>query len=258
MGVSGSIYIYKDRGVSLTGLQQLIQSISRLTHQPIVTLSASEVCSGSWQKNAHCIILPGGEDLPYGEQLNGKGNAIIRDYVENGGLFLGLCAGAYYASRRILFNQNHPEEICAKRELGFFPGTVVGPHWAPYVKDHHCGARAVKIHSADYFNIPPWYTYINGGGKLVVDPGCEPDVHLLAWDDEGNGVIAGMNVGRGIAYVSSAHWEYNPYQLVSCCWRDRRGCWDISDYHLWLVDYPHQWAFSQRFWDHMMERRCSQ
>jgi biotin--protein ligase len=221
-----------------------------------LTLSASELLASSWQKNAFCLIIPGGEDTAYAEKLNRAGNRIIREYVENGGIFLGICAGAYYASRRIVFDPNGPDDIKAERELGFFPGTVVGPHWAPYVKGHHCGARAVKIHCADHFNTPAWHAYINGGGRLKVDTGWESDVTILAQDDAGIDVMACMPIGEGMAYVSSVHWEYDPHQLFQCCGLDeKKGCWSISDYGLWVADNPHRCSFAKRFWNTIVKNR---
>ena len=76
--------------------------------------------------------MPGGADVPYCQALDGHGNKLIRgmqliqcqysrsrfekqltqgknwavvsaDFVEAGGAYLGLCAGAYYACARIEF-----------------------------------------------------------------------------------------------------------------------------------------------------------
>ena len=51
----------------------------------------------------HPQVMPGGADRPYCAALNGEGNRRIRAFVEAGGAYLGLCAGAYYASQRVEF-----------------------------------------------------------------------------------------------------------------------------------------------------------
>lgn len=56
-------------------------------------------------------IVAGGADLAYCAQLNGAGNAVIRRYVSSGGAYLGLCAGAYYACRRVEFEPGGPLEV---------------------------------------------------------------------------------------------------------------------------------------------------
>lgn len=42
-------------------------------------------------------VIPGGRDLPYCRDLNGYINDRIIRYVKEGGVYMGICAGAYYA-----------------------------------------------------------------------------------------------------------------------------------------------------------------
>ncbi|KAK9825704.1 hypothetical protein WJX81_008129 [Elliptochloris bilobata] len=62
-----------------------------------------DLLSGDWADDCALLVMPGGADLPFCRRLNGAGNALIRGYVERGGSYLGLCAGAYYACRRVEF-----------------------------------------------------------------------------------------------------------------------------------------------------------
>jgi hypothetical protein len=41
-------------------------------------VDTAELLHGSWQEHCLMLCLPGGADLPYCENLNGKGNAFIR------------------------------------------------------------------------------------------------------------------------------------------------------------------------------------
>ena len=45
--------------------------------------------------------MPGGRDQPYCRELGGAGAGAVRDWVERGGGYLGLCAGAYWACSRV-------------------------------------------------------------------------------------------------------------------------------------------------------------
>ena len=96
-----------------------------------------------WHDGLDLLAFPGGADRPYAEKLNGVGNASIRRFVKNGGRFLGVCAGAYYACRRIDFT-GAEFAVKADRELGLFAGTAVGslPRLAkPYrTQDLDCAA----------------------------------------------------------------------------------------------------------------------
>jgi glutamine amidotransferase-like uncharacterized protein len=49
------------------------------------------------------------------------------EFVElAGGSYLGLCAGAYYGSSRVVFEPGTPLEVIGDRELAFFPGIARG------------------------------------------------------------------------------------------------------------------------------------
>ncbi|PJF38099.1 MAG: biotin--protein ligase, partial [Phototrophicales bacterium] len=72
------------------------------------------------------FIIPGGADRPYTQKLNGIGNKRIREYVETGGTYLGICAGAYYGCGTIEFQKGTSSAICENRELQFFDGIGTG------------------------------------------------------------------------------------------------------------------------------------
>ena len=95
-------------------------------------MGPEELLAGEWMSSCLMLVMPGGADLPYCRQLNGPGNELIRGaqpccwlnmpsdvgkqsqilthstmsaaYVEDGGSYLGLCAGAYYACSYVEFD----------------------------------------------------------------------------------------------------------------------------------------------------------
>jgi glutamine amidotransferase-like uncharacterized protein len=48
------------------------------------------------------------------------------EFVSQGGGYLGLCAGAYYACARVEFEPGTRLEVVGDRELAFFPGIAQG------------------------------------------------------------------------------------------------------------------------------------
>ena len=68
------------------------------------------------------IAFGGGYDLGFIEALGKEGTRQIREYVLNGGTYLGLCAGAYFASDCIEVDKDGPMEVIGDRDLKFFPG----------------------------------------------------------------------------------------------------------------------------------------
>lgn len=47
-------------------------------------------------------------------------------YLQQGGRYLGLCAGAYYACQQVAFEPGTNLEVHGNRELALFPGVAVG------------------------------------------------------------------------------------------------------------------------------------
>ena len=78
------------------------------------------------QEDAGILVMPGGRDKPYQEDLAGEGVEAIKEFVSGGGHYLGICAGAYFASDRVVFEKGTEMEVDEERDLKFFPGTAYG------------------------------------------------------------------------------------------------------------------------------------
>ncbi|MGB1077594.1 MAG: BPL-N domain-containing protein, partial [Bdellovibrionales bacterium] len=88
---------------------------------------ADDILNGCLTPEIDLFVIPGGADLYFCEKLNGKPNQHIREYVETGGTYLGICAGSYYGCKNIEWAKNSPHQICEPRELQFFNGNAFGP-----------------------------------------------------------------------------------------------------------------------------------
>ncbi|KAI9030996.1 biotin-protein ligase [Phycomyces nitens] len=169
------------------------------------------------------LVIPGGRDLPYCEDLDGNVNARMRRYVADGGRYLGLCAGAYYASQSIEFQKGTPMEVVGPRQLGFYPGMSRGTMYPGFVYNSEKGARVVPIDlnpeslsTKDYTGLPSSLkTYYNGGGYFV-DAEGKKDVEVLAWynekglcQDKRPAAAVLCHVGQGSAALMGIHPEYD-------------------------------------------------
>ena len=120
--------------------------------------------------------MPGGADLGYCRTLNGEGNRRISLYVERGGAYLGLCAGAYYGSGRCEFEVGNKKlEVVGNRELAFFPGTCRGLAFPGFVYHSEEGTKAVELKAFKSAltkgSVPEVFrSYYNGGGVFVDAP----------------------------------------------------------------------------------------
>lgn len=167
-------------------------------------ITAASIIEGGLKK-VSLFIMPGGRDRPYHAALKGIGNAQIRAFVENGGTYLGICAGAYYGCKRVEFDRGYPLEVCEERELAFFPGTAVGPAYGKgtFAYDSEKGARVAKIGTAN----GTFHSYYNGGCFFEGD---YSHVRILARYLDLPGTppaIIECSIGKGKAILSGVHLE---------------------------------------------------
>ena len=166
--------------------------------------------------------MPGGADLGYCRKLNGEGNKRIKQFVEQGGSYLGFCAGAYYGSGRCEFEVgNRDLEVIGDRELAFFPGTCRGLAFPGFAYNSEAGTKAVELKVSKSAlpkgSVPEFFqSYYNGGGVFVDAPDYHTrGVEVLAEYTEQLKVDAGKvkaatlycRLGDGGAVLSSTHPE---------------------------------------------------
>lgn len=169
-------------------------------HANVNFCDADDIIGGLLDDSVFLLVMPGGADLYYCEKLNGTGNKNIRAYVEQGGNYLGICAGAYYAAREIDWNNG---DIAGPRELGFFDGKATGPIYE-FLEDQN-------------FN-KSWQNIVN----ITIDSEIYPALYYGGPSFDGNGIATYANgqaaiikavKGKGTVILSSPHIEYSPKEL---------------------------------------------
>ncbi|CAO3611002.1 unnamed protein product [Cunninghamella echinulata] len=183
--------------------------------------------------------------------MNGEINQRIKNYVHGGGSYLGLCAGAYYASANIAFEFDTPLEVKGPRELAFYPGLSRGTMYPGFVYNSNKGARSIPI-TLENKNKQIINVFYNGGGYFV-RPTDYDQVTVIATypdgprfkdsdnnnnDDENTKAasIVLCKVGKGLALLSGVHPEYdvtttpgleeaeNSDQLIDSLKKSRHQC----------------------------------
>lgn len=69
------------------------------------------------------LCIPGGNMYQYAQDISAAGKEKIRTFILNGGGYLGICGGAYFASERVIW-QGSPLSMVP---LEIFSGTAEGP-----------------------------------------------------------------------------------------------------------------------------------
>ncbi|MBX7067464.1 MAG: hypothetical protein K1X28_09555 [Parachlamydiales bacterium] len=189
-------------------------------------IGVKEILEGRLQ-NLSLFIMPGGRDRPYHAALKGRPNTLIRQFVEQGGVYLGICAGAYYGCSFVEFDQGFPLEVCEERELGFFPGKAVGPAYGKgtFAYESEKGARIAKIGT----DKGVFYTYFNGGCTFVGDlthvrilaryldlPG-EPPAIIECPLKKGKAILSGVHIEQQLSHFP----EYSAADEMKMEMKDR-------------------------------------
>lgn len=120
-----NIQIYTD---NVSANHILYYALARLYGKSsICFVNANEILNGALTDNVDLFIMPGGASRYKADKLNGAASRLIKNYVEQGGCYFGICAGAYMACKTTRWAQGLPHEIITDNELGFFCGEAVGP-----------------------------------------------------------------------------------------------------------------------------------
>jgi len=148
--------IYVGRGTSALSIKGARAMLEERGVE-VILVTAKELPKTLQEPNCRLLVMPGGRDRPYQASLGDEGARRIRQFVEQGGSYLGLCAGAYFASARVLFQPGTDMEVDEQRPLAFFPGTAWGAVTGPEFKySSEAGTAGVNLGS-------DLIVYYNGG-----------------------------------------------------------------------------------------------
>jgi biotin---protein ligase len=211
-----NVLVFNGPGVSQTSLTHTLSSLRNLLRSgyAVETISASALASQPWAPSCALLVLPGGRDTPYVSAL-AAANHSIKSYVQKGGCFLGLCAGAYYASRRVEWEAGTDMEVVGDRPLGFYPGISEGCVYKGFDYQTEAGARALTAETTGELDGtlgPLRGVYYNGGGHFVGADTLRRQgvVPLIRYtEDDGADKVATVwcGIDKGAAVLSHLHLE---------------------------------------------------
>ncbi|KAI9683080.1 MAG: biotin holocarboxylase synthetase [Trizodia sp. TS-e1964] len=225
-----NVLVYAGNGSTVESVRHCLYSLRRLLSPKyaIIPITGDTILKEPWSPSCALLVFPGGADLGYCRTLNGEGNRSIRQYVQRGGAYLGLCAGGYFGSKRCEFEVGDKNlEVVGDRELAFFPGTCRGSAISGFVYHSEKGARALDLamNNAAFpgeTNLGTCVSYYNGGGVFVdAEMFKELGVEVLAtYTDtldvetgKGKAAVVYCSVGAGSAVLCGPHPEFSPANL---------------------------------------------
>ncbi|WVQ93402.1 biotin-[acetyl-CoA-carboxylase] ligase [Kwoniella sp. CBS 9459] len=222
------VLVYSGPGVSPLSLSHTILTLSLLLlpHYTVQPVTPEVLGDQPWEPSCALLVIPGGRDLPFVEELTQKRGVTkrIRDYVELGGRYLGICAGAYFGTNEVRFDVGGPMEVVGKRDLALFPGASEGPTYPGFQYASESGSRAVSLFlesssSSSLKHQVLDHLYYNGGGHFIIPSPLPSTVQVLARYAEvpssassssGDKPIAAVLTknGKGRSLLCAIHPEY--------------------------------------------------
>jgi len=126
------IFLYEGRGSWDPGKKNL-KAFFKAEKLSFLSKNHTDLVLGDLEeKNPDLLVMPGGESWVYLEDLGEEGAQNIRNFVRKGGSYLGICAGAFYAT-------SHREGGAATGPygIGLLEGVAVDPtalEWPGFIE----------------------------------------------------------------------------------------------------------------------------
>ena len=204
-----NVLIYGGVGTSPVSVKCTLNTISAILSPffDVKCIDSEFLNNEPWEKYCRCIVIPGGADLPYVSHLKSDTLQRIRKWVANGGIYIGICAGAYFASSSIEFEKDRPEyKICENRELALFEGSSLGAVFPNFEYNTEKGSHAALLVDE---NARDFVTYFNGGCSFKYNEGDSNYVTLARYKEANMlpAIVFGF-LGKGKVLLTGAHIEY--------------------------------------------------
>ena len=198
------VALYTDRGADEGCIQATKKMFEWMGYT--VQLVTSNYINKESLDNFSIICVPGGNMYQYAEDISSSGKEKIRNFIRNGGGYIGICGGAYFTGEKVIWQGNQlPME-----PLAIFPGTTQGPidEIAPYPNCVMCEVNIVDhshpITQSEQDSL--WIAYCYGPVFL---PNQGANVDILGKYEVGDKpVIIAFEYGLGNVFIIGTHPEF--------------------------------------------------
>nr|VZI23055.1 unnamed protein product [Spirometra erinaceieuropaei] len=210
------VAIYSDFGAAALSVKQLLHCLQDvLPSLSVFTVKSEFVIKNSFS-DCDLFCVGGGFSRGVVQSMTDVGLANLKTYVRSGGKYLGICSGAYLASRLTEFAVGSPLEIVDAGYLNFFDGIARGPLYKDYVYNSEKGSCAARVEANECIQtaLPPAFvSYFNGGCEFLDVPSGDASV-LYHYSDLRTPAIIRCRFGEGEALLSGIHFEFDPFYLA--------------------------------------------
>ncbi len=205
------ILIYADYGCAdVTCLQSELKEYFEPRGCEVgLTDAAGIIRNNDLSSDVLAFFLPGGAGTPYRRKLEVLGNDKIREYVASGGIYYGICAGAYYACRQTIFENDIPElRIVSECGLNLVEGQAIGTLYKELnIRPYDKNAASSAVVGLVWQDNQKFAAHYHGGPYFEGENIADADV-LARYDlPSAKPAIISQNYGRGKVILSGVHYE---------------------------------------------------
>lgn len=198
------IALYSDEGVAESCIKASKNMFEWMGYS--VKLVTSDYINNENLDNFSIICFPGGNMYQYSQNISSPGKEKIRNFISDGGGYIGICGGAYFTGEKVFWQGNQlPME-----PLAIFPGTTRGPidEIALYPNCVMCEVDIVNhshpITESEQDSV--WIQYCYGPMLL---PNEDANVEILGESEIGDKpVIVAFEYGHGKVFIIGTHPEF--------------------------------------------------
>lgn len=187
------------------------------------TLTAADILSGKLDNRQFSIlIMPGGKSWKYLKELGSEGAKKIKNFVAQGGGYLGICAGAYYA----VSNRQGPSPIAENYGVGLLQGTAIDGT-ALKIKPFHGGMMSVNSFIPDF--VGTYQILMLGGPAFSFSPQeqQQKNIKILGVINPINyPTMILFNYAKGKVFLMGPHGEIEENKsILGALYRDPDSEW---------------------------------
>lgn len=159
---------------------------------------------------AKLIVFPGGRCSAWDLHITQTTLEKIKQFVQEGGMALMICAGAYYSAEKSTFI-TESESLIKERNLKFFKGQAIGPVTIDSTVPRCMETNPEIVNIQWIKDSTSGYVYLNQGGHFIPNETSVEgrDYRVLAKYENGLIAIIECIVGEGFARLSFVHFEYD-------------------------------------------------
>jgi biotin--protein ligase len=198
------VAIYSGRGASSACVTASTKMFEWIGYK--VTLVNANYVIQSDLNDFSVVCMPGGDMYDYSQDLGAIGIKKIRSFVSNGGGYVGICGGAYFAGENIIWQGRQLNMT----PLAFFPATATGPINAifPYPQNGMCEVNFINPEHPITQSLPDssWILYSYGPAftvRLTTNT-----VVLAKYAIGGKACVLARDYGQGRVFIIGTHPEF--------------------------------------------------